>query len=514
MIELQNPIEAAKWLRTNVSGSLQTNSQNINRGDGFVAWPGSSTDGRHFVKHSLAKGASVCLVEAIGIQAFDFENSRYQVAVFKDLKKSTGYIASEYYEQPSKKLDVIAVTGTNGKTSTVWWLAQALTHVKSDSAKKCGVIGTLGVGAADPIKSHSNPSKLNRQGLVLNGLTTPDPVLLQKSFREFLDDGYGACAIEASSIGLAEDRLSGTAIKTAVFTNFTQDHLDYHNTMESYWESKMSLFECATLEVAVINVDDTKSQQILAKLEGKAVDVWTTSTTSATTAKARIFATAVQYTEQGVACVVHEGPNSYSLQTSLAGTYNIANLLGVLAVMRSLGIAMKEAIEVCQLLTPVPGRMNTIIQAGMPAIIVDYAHTPDALEKALADSRNLSNQRDGQLICVFGCGGNRDRLKRPIMAQVAQKFADRVVVTSDNSRDENINDIFSDIKAGFISTDEVIFEIDRAIAIAKTVSTATSNDVVLIAGKGHELYQELMGKRHYFSDKEQALSALNRWGQP
>ncbi len=514
MIELQNPIEAAKWLRTNVSGSLQTNSQNINRGDGFVAWPGSSTDGRHFVKHSLAKGASVCLVEAIGIQAFDFENSRYQVAVFKDLKKSTGYIASEYYEQPSKKLDVIAVTGTNGKTSTVWWLAQALTHVKSDSAKKCGVIGTLGVGAADPIKSHSNPSKLNRQGLVLNGLTTPDPVLLQKSFREFLDDGYGACAIEASSIGLAEDRLSGTAIKTAVFTNFTQDHLDYHNTMESYWESKMSLFECATLEVAVINVDDPKSQQILAKLEGKAVDVWTTSTTSATTAKARIFATAVQYTEQGVACVVHEGHNSYSLQTSLAGTYNIANLLGVLAVMRSLGIAMKEAIEVCQLLTPVPGRMNTIIQAGMPAIIVDYAHTPDALEKALADSRNLSNQRDGQLICVFGCGGNRDRLKRPIMAQVAQKFADRVVVTSDNSRDENVNDIFKDIKAGFISIDEVSFEVDRANAIAKTVSTATSNDVVLIAGKGHELYQELMGKRHYFSDKEQALSALNRWGQP
>jgi len=158
--------------------------------------------------------------------------------------------------------------------------------------------------------------------------------------------------------------------------------------------------------------------------------------------------------------------------------------------------------------------MNTIIQAGMPAIIVDYAHTPDALEKALVDSRNISNQRDGQLICVFGCGGNRDRLKRPIMAQVAQKFADRVVVTSDNSRDENVNDIFKDIKAGFISIDEVSFEVDRANAIAKTVSTATSNDVVLIAGKGHELYQELMGKRHYFSDKEQALSALNRWGQP
>ncbi|HMS26550.1 MAG TPA: UDP-N-acetylmuramoyl-L-alanyl-D-glutamate--2,6-diaminopimelate ligase [Burkholderiaceae bacterium] len=508
MIELHNPIEAAQWLRTKVSGSLQTNSQNIKSGDGFVAWPGTSTDGRHYVNESLAKGASVCLVERNGIEAFDFKNSGNQVAVYKDLKKSTGSIASEYYGQPSKKIDVIAVTGTNGKTSTVWWLSQAITYVKSVSAKKCGVIGTLGVGASDPIKGHSNTNQLNQQGLEFNGLTTPDPVLLQKSFCDFHSAGFGACAIEASSIGLAEERLSGTAIKTAVFTNFTQDHLDYHNTMESYWKAKEKLFECPTLEVAVINVDDSKSQQLLAGLSGKSIDVWTTSTSSV----ARLTATGVQYTKNGIACVVNEESKSYSLQTSLAGTYNIANILGVLAVMRSIGIAMQDAIDVCQFLTPVPGRMNVIMQDGMPAIIVDYAHTPDALEKALVDSRKISKQSDGQLFCIFGCGGNRDSLKRPIMAEVAQKFSDRVVVTSDNSRDENIHDIFNDIKAGFKPSDDVIFEPDRSIAIRNIVLQASPCDVILIAGKGHELYQELMGKRHYFSDKEQALLALSQRG--
>ncbi len=508
MLELHNPIEAAKWLQVKVNGSLQTNSQNINSGDGFIAWPGLSTDGRHFVNQALSKGAAACLVEKNGVQEFNFKNAKDQVAVYKDLKSATGSIVSAYYEHPSKKLDVIAVTGTNGKTSTVWWLAQALTNVKNNSAKKCGMIGTLGVGASAPIQGHTSTNKLNHQGLEFNGLTTPDPVLLQKSFREFFNDGYGACAIEASSIGLAEERLSGTAIKTAVFTNFTQDHLDYHHTMESYWKAKVRLFEYLTLEVAVINADDPKSLQLLAELEGKAVDIWTTSTTG----QARLWATNVQYTANGIGCTVNEGPNSYSLLTSLYGTYNIANILGVLAVMRSMGIAMHDAIDVCQLLTPVPGRMNVIMQVGMPIIIIDYAHTPDALEKALLDSRNISNQRDGQLFCIFGCGGNRDALKRPNMAKVVQEFADRVVVTSDNSRDENINDIFNDIKVGFNTTEGVIFQIDRSVAISETVFQATSSDVILIAGKGHELYQELMGKRNYFSDQEQALLALNRRG--
>jgi len=506
MLELQNPIDAAKWLRSNVSGSLQTNSQNIKSGDGFVAWPGSSTDGRRFVHDSLSKGAAVCLVEANGVQAFDFKNAIKQVAIYKDLKKFTGHIASEYYEQPSRHLDVIAVTGTNGKTSTVWWLAQALTHVNSPLAKKCGVIGTLGIGVSDSINEDLLQSGSHHKGLVPNGLTTPDPVLLQQSFRKFIDDGFQACAIEASSIGLAEDRLSGTNIKAAVFTNFTQDHLDYHHTMEAYWAAKMMLFECPFLEVAVINVDDPKSQLILSNLQGKTLDLWTISTQR----HARLMATAVKYTKNGVACVVTEGSNSYRLDTSLAGSYNIANILGVLAILRSMGIAMQDAINVCQKLTPVPGRMNVFAQESMPLIIIDYAHTPDALEKALIDSREISKQRDGQLICVFGCGGNRDKLKRPIMAQVAEKFADRVVVTSDNSRDENIHDIFSDIKVGFISTVDVVFEIERSFAILKSVSEASPNDVILIAGKGHELYQELMGKRFYFSDKEQALNALDQ----
>ncbi|MEO6293565.1 MAG: UDP-N-acetylmuramoyl-L-alanyl-D-glutamate--2,6-diaminopimelate ligase, partial [Burkholderiaceae bacterium] len=424
------------------------------------------------------------------------------VACYPELKKATGLIAAEYYGHPSSAMNVIAVTGTNGKTSTVWWLAQALSALKNSSAKKCGMIGTLGVGHPVPISVDSAES----QTIVSNGLTTPDPVLLQQAFRNFVNAGFTACAIEASSIGIAEERLSGTSIAVAVFTNFTQDHLDYHGSMDAYWEAKLRLFSWPTLQAVVINIDDQKGRDLLATLKPGQFEIWTTSILE----KARLNAHDIGYFGNGLQFKVTEDEQTFLLRTPMIGAYNVSNLLGVIASMRALDIGLEFAVEACQLLTPVPGRMDCVSSAGQPSVVVDYAHTPDALKNALIALRLMANQRQGRLICIFGCGGNRDTSKRPLMAAIVEAYADVVVVTSDNSRNENQEHIFSQIMGGFHQPAKVTLESDRAIAILQSIQNAQPSDVILIAGKGHENYQEIGDERHFFSDKAHAISALDR----
>ena len=492
MLELDTPQQAAQWLRERVTGALQTDSRKIGLGDGFIAWPGAATDGRKHVPSAMAQGAAACIVEKSGADAWGFTGDT--IALYGQLKAATGPIAAAYYESPSQTLDVLAVTGTNGKTSTAWWLAQALSAVQAPAPIPCAVVGTLGTGVPPRVE--------------FNGLTTPDPVLLQRQFRRFVDGGLRACAIEASSIGIVERRLDGTHIRVAIFTNFTQDHLDYHGTMQAYWEAKAELFRWPGLRAAVINLDDARGAQLAASLGGSGLDLWTVSCETS----ARLVARDIGYDTQGLRFSVCEGDEHHELQTQLVGQYNVSNLLGVIAAMRAMGVPLAAAVQACGGLLPVPGRMERIALEGQPLVAVDYAHTPDALDKALQALRPLADQRGGQLWCVFGCGGNRDTTKRPLMAAVAEKNADRVVVTSDNPRSEKPEAIISQILLGLSHHQCVRVQADRALAIADALAQAGAGDVVLIAGKGHEDYQEIGGVKHPFSDLDHARTALEQRG--
>lgn len=496
---LDHVADAVAWLRARVTGTLQTDSRRVTPGDGFIAWPGAATDGRAHVADALARGATACLVEAEGVDAFRFAEGA-PLATVRGLKAATGHIAALWFGEPSRALDVLAVTGTNGKTSTAWWLAESINLLSKNELPAlagCAVVGTLGVGVPPQVQTM--------------GMTTPDPVLLQRAFRQFTDRGLRACAIEASSIGLAEHRLAGAQIRVGVFTNFTQDHLDYHGSMAEYWKAKRVLFQWPGLQVAVINVDDATGAQLHAELAAasKALDLWSVSASG----PARLMARDIVAAQGGLQWWVMEGNEQHLLQSQLVGNYNVLNVLGVIATLRSLGIPLAAAVQACAQLQPVPGRMQQLAQPGQPLVAVDYAHTPDALEKALQALRPIAQQRGGQLWCVFGCGGDRDASKRPLMGAAAQRHADWVIATSDNPRSEDPAVILHQILLGTIAGETVRVEPDRAAAIALALREAAAQDVVLIAGKGHEDYQEVAGVRRPFSDMAQARSALQARGE-
>ncbi len=483
-VQLHTPAQAARWLQERVTGTLSADSRKLADGDGFIAWPGAATDARKFVGAALAVGARACLVEHEGADPYGFSDER--VATYAGLKAATGPIADAYFEGPSRHLQVVAITGTNGKTSTAWWLAQALGRL----GRKCGVVGTLGIGAPG--------------AMVSSGMTTPDPVLLQQQLRRFVDDGFTACALEASSIGIEERRLEATSIQVAVFTNFTQDHLDYHASMQDYWRAKALLFSWPGLKAAIINADDVKGLELSAALAGSALDVWTFSCAG----PARLQARDIQHGTQDLRFVVVEGTERHSISTRLVGQYNVSNLLGVMAALRAMGVPLTEAVGACAGLLPVPGRTEMIAMEGLPLVVIDYAHTPDALEKVLAALKPVALSRGGQLWCVFGCGGDRDASKRPLMAVMAEKNADQIVVTSDNPRSENPLAIVSQVLLGLSHRDAVHVQVDRAVAIAHALRLARAGDVVLLAGKGHENFQEVEGVMIPFSDRAHAEAAL------
>lgn len=468
------------WLRARApQGQLRTDSRHVQPGDIFIAWPGAAVDGRAFVAQALAHGAAACLVEHDGSADFAFADAR--IASFTGLKAVTGSLAAQWLGHPAQALRIVAVTGTNGKTSTAWWLAHAL--------PRCAMVGTLGVGLPPHFTS--------------TGMTTPDPVLLQTEFAKFIAAGAEFAAIEASSIGIVEHRLAGTAIDTAVFTNFTQDHLDYHGSMDAYWQAKAQLFDWPGLRVAVVNVDDAQGRALAQTLAPRsALDVWTVGLQH----PARLMAVDIAHTAQGMAFTVVEGQQRQPMQTALIGQYNISNLLGVLATLRGQGHSLAQAVAACASLQPVPGRMQQIAVVGQPLVAIDYAHTPDALQQALAALRPLAQARGGRLCCVFGCGGNRDARKRPLMGAAAEQGADLVLVTSDNPRLEDPQAIVADILAGM--RPQTPYELDRAAAIAQAIAQADARDVVLLAGKGHEDYQDAQGHKRPFSDYHEAARAV------
>jgi UDP-N-acetylmuramoyl-L-alanyl-D-glutamate--2,6-diaminopimelate ligase len=529
---LKSTAAAARWLKEWTTGELRSDSREVRLGDAFVAWPGYVNDGRRYVESALAAGAATCLVEADGVEAYRFDNAR--IGALPDLKAAAGEIADLWFDQPSRALDVIAVTGTNGKTSTAWWCAQALGSL----GQRCGMVGTLGIGEPprsraipdrDPSRGRTAPqavggrsartlapppgsaSDRRRMPIEFTGLTTPDPVRLHGALRRMADAGFAGCAMEASSIGVLEHRLGGVHIAVAVLTIVTRDDLDYHGTMDAYWEAKAKLFAWPGLRAAVVNLDDARGAELAAALQRTGIELWSYSTQQ----PARLQAEDVGYVDGGLGFELREGMQRVRVQTALIGGYNASNLLAVIGAMRALGVGLEHAANACGRLGAVPGRMQRVGEGGgdastRPEVVVDYAHTPDALEKAILALRPLADERGGVLWCVFGCGGNRDATKRPLMGEVAARLADWVVLTSDNPRDEKPRAILAGIIGGVVDRSAVEVIEDRRDAIARAVLAAAPEDVVLIAGKGHEDYQEVSGVRHPFSDVVEAERALRR----
>jgi UDP-N-acetylmuramoyl-L-alanyl-D-glutamate--2,6-diaminopimelate ligase len=335
-------------------------------------------------------------------------------------------------------------------------------------------------------------------------------VLLQRSLQRLVTQGFAACAMEASSIGLQEGRLDATRIRVAIFTNFSQDHLDYHGDMASYWQAKARLFDWQDLEAAVVNVDDAQGARLAERLAGRSgLDCWTVSCSG----RARLVARDIRQDDQSLNFeVVEAGGQTHAVQAPVVGRYNVSNLLGVIAALRTRGLGLEEAAAVCARLSPVPGRLQTVGGAGQPLVVIDYAHTPDALEKALAALRPVAQNRGGRLWCVVGCGGDRDPAKRPLMGAAAELGADCLVLTSDNPRSEDPARILSAMVAGLLRPQLASVQPDRAQAIAQTLARAGGADVVLLAGKGHEDYQEAQGRRLPFSDLAHAQTGLRARG--
>jgi UDP-N-acetylmuramoyl-L-alanyl-D-glutamate--2,6-diaminopimelate ligase len=459
---------------------LAGDSRKAMPGTVFAAYPGESRDGRDYIPQAVAQRVDGVLWEADHYQwdpALGIPN-----AGVVGLKNRIGEIAAEVYGNPSRLMHMTGVTGTNGKTSVTHWVAQAF----SELGRKTAVIGTVGNGFPDALTPSLN--------------TTPDAIELQQRLAIYHQQGAAACAIEVSSHGLAQGRVNGTSFNVAVLTNLSRDHLDYHGDMERYADAKARLFSWPGLAWAVLNVDDAFGQRLESETRPARVAGYGFQRGAVVGKKLRL-------SQAGMHLNVHTDWGDAEFDAPLLGRFNAANLLAVLTTLLVSDVKLDEACKALAHITPPPGRMQTLGGQAHPLVVVDYAHTPDALEKALATLREIVS--GGRLICVFGCGGNRDKGKRPMMGEAAAKGADEVWITSDNPRNEDPRHIIDDILAGASGKSHV--EPDRARAIFEAIGGAHQGDVVLIAGKGHEDYQEIAGDRLPFSDVIVARKALEAW---
>lgn len=459
---------------------LVADSRRVASGDVFVALSGASTHGLAHAAEVLAKGAAAIVFESplpAGIHAPE------QGVGVSGLRSHLGRLADRVSGEPSAAMRVVGVTGTNGKTSTVQLLAQALEHL----GVPAGTIGTLGAG---------------RVGRIVEGeRTTPDVLSVHALLASLRADGAQAVAMEVSSHALHQGRVDGVRFEVGVFSNLTRDHLDYHGSMAAYGEAKSALFERDALAARVFNIDDAFGAALASRWAE--ASTWTVSSLGLTSARLR--AEAVRLDGDGLCFDLVESAHRATIRSPLLGRFNIDNLMAVAGTLRAMGFAFERVAAVLPLLTPVHGRMTRVGGGQRPLIVIDYAHTPDALDQALS---SLRGHVQGALICVFGCGGERDRGKRPQMAAIAEARADRVIVTDDNPRGEDGDVIVAEIVAGFAQADRHAVMRDRREAIRAAVATAKSGDVVLVAGKGHEPYQEVRGQRFVFDDVAEAQFAL------
>ena len=463
--------------------SVAEDSRQVQPGDLFLAFPGDAADGRRYIGDAIARGASAVFWEAAAPGVlWDAAWQVPNIAV-EGLRAVAGEIAHAVLGEPSERLSLIAVTGTNGKTSCTQWIARA-------HPRRCAIIGTLGAGF---------PEALND-----TGFTTPQATTLARCLAAFVDAGADACALEASSIGIEESRLAGARVDIAAFTNLTRDHLDYHGSMEAYAAAKARLFRWPGLRAAVLNLDDDFGRYLATQTNARLKIGYTLNNATASV-DVLLSAQNIRHDAHGQTFTLVAPQGRAEVNTRLLGRYNIANLMTVAGVLTAAGVPFDEIVTRIASLEAPAGRLQHVGGSGEPLVVIDYAHSPDALENALAALRDEASVRGGALICVFGCGGDRDRGKRPLMGEVAARGADRVILTSDNPRSEDPQAIIDEIR---VAAPAAAVEPDRRRAIALAIGEASPRDVVLLAGKGHETYQEIGGSFHPFSDVKEAEAAL------
>lgn len=465
--------------------ALVLDSREVRHGALFIALKGQQRDARDYISDVVSAGAAAVFAEQDEKWSQDTAINGIPVIVIPRLAEQVGAIASRFFGEPSTKMHVLAVTGTNGKTSVANFLAGALSYL----GKKSAVLGTLGNGMYGALEKSTH--------------TTLDAGHLQALLAQFLAEGAECTALEASSHGLVQGRLNGTRIEVAIFTNLTRDHLDYHGHMNAYGAAKELLFRWPHLKAAVLNADDPATARYRAVL---ASNVRLLSYSQHDNCGADIFALEINPTLTGLSLLIATPAGEFALQLPLLGRFNVSNVLAVIGGLLALDIPLSDIAGALRHALPVPGRMESFM-GNHPTVVVDYAHTPDALEKVLS---SLREHAEARLICVFGCGGDRDSGKRPEMGGIAVRLADIVVITSDNPRSEDPAVIVSDIQAG-TGVAPVIVEMDRHRAIRKAITMAKRNDIVLVAGKGHEDYQEVAGLRHPFSDVQEVRAAIADW---
>jgi UDP-N-acetylmuramoyl-L-alanyl-D-glutamate--2,6-diaminopimelate ligase len=472
---------------------VQLDSRRVRPGDLFLAYRGAATDGRDYIPAAIASGAAAVLVEADAQWRAARAEGAVPLIPVSGLPEKAGGMAARFYGEPARHMRMIGITGTNGKTTCSLLAAQALTKL----GYRCGVVGTLGYGMAD------GQLKLDGTG----PSTTPDAVRLQQILHEVFAQQGDTVVMEVTSHGLVQKRVDVDDFTAAVFTNLTRDHLDYHGSMTAYGAAKCKLFTGERLQVALVNIDDPFSAEILRSLP-EYVQAWTWSVRDPA---ASVHARNVEFSRAGLAIDVSTPWGDGIIRSKLFGSFNASNLLAVLATVLGCeagkkGFDAQRIMRVIGELAPVTGRMEVLDGFPLP-VVVDYAHTPDGLENAL---RALREHFPGRISCVFGCGGERDRGKRPLMAEIAARLADDVIVTDDNPRNESSAAIITDILAGFADRTRVRVEPDRARALALAIGTAPVDAVVLVAGKGHEDYQDVKGQKLPFSDVKQARLCLQQ----
>ncbi len=461
-----------------ISG-IELDSRRVGPGQAFIAVAGASTHGMSHVAQAEARGASVVIHDGLA----EVPDIGIPLVLVPDLGEQLSGLGARFFHNPSDQLIIAGVTGTNGKTSTAHYIAQSWQRDSADA----GIIGTIGYGALNALKPAD--------------MTTPDPISLQAMLAECIDDEIDKVAMEVSSHALDQGRCADVAFDAAVFTNLSRDHLDYHGTMEAYTSAKRRLFTDCHPRFAVINQDDAVGKRLLNEI-GNGTQVFSYGTNGSSELRGSIL----QMNSAGMTLKITSPWGGGEVHTCLLGSFNLSNLLAAAGTLALLGMPWGQVMYQLEMMHAVPGRMHCLGgEFDQPVVVVDYAHTPDALGQALTA---LRSHLHGHLVCVFGCGGDRDAGKRPMMARVAESLADRIILTSDNPRRENPADIFNDMQAGLLHPADAQIVEDRGTAIRQAIEKSGPGDIVLVAGKGHEAWQESQGQKIPFSDEAAVRAVL------